>query len=421
MKKITLKSWIKNPFETLQKIVLPNGITIHAVTGPFSGYARSNFIFPTGSYLDENYKRGLSHFVEHTIFEEKKSILWNFTRQHGVSMNGFTNTSHNYYHMNTYENFPIFLEGGKEYSGFMDVFQETQEILFQESSIDKKIIEKQQQIISQEFYKKFPHGDKEFFKKVETFPYWILNSLGSSESIQSITLEDVVSFKKNYYRPENCTVVLVCSEVILKQVIQSLESVPVSQEKCIAKIPPMEKFFSKGSDWTVSRWDLDKKEKVLVLNNLVCDYENLEIISAICIPWIHDNLLEELREKRKLVYSVDTNKNFNQLYSMIDLRVSVDSEEIKGVQEYFDFFFETVRVNKNFFERIKNKQLRDLRCLDITTENQLLLKMRNSLVYYGKVITFQEEIDLLEKVTLYDVNNFLDFFAQNRNKHVIYP
>ncbi len=172
-----------------------------------------------GSF-NEAKNRGISHYIEHNLFNGSSHLKPNEFVEKVVSMGGQYNASTNTTNTDYFINSPLHKE--KDFDTFIKMHADMlQNPLFTEKMLDK---EKGPVISEIQMYEDDP-SDKAFNLMVKNLfgikcDYQGLIA-GSSKTIANLTRQDVVNYYNEWYRPDNMTTVVV-GEVNPDQAVKTI-------------------------------------------------------------------------------------------------------------------------------------------------------------------------------------------------------
>ncbi len=150
-------------------------------------------------------------------------------------------------------------------------------------------------------------AEKEFLRTLFLSGPYRHPTIGTKESVPGLTREGVLTFYKTYYRPNNCILSVVgdiTEEEVRTGLIPSLERMSAGD----IPIPAVETVFSKGP--VTSRIDRRITQANIILGNPGISRENPDFYALSVMNYIlggggfASRLLEEVRDKRGLAYSV---------------------------------------------------------------------------------------------------------------------
>ena len=254
---------------------LPNGLRLIHTTSP-TNVAYCGFAIDAGTRDELPQEQGMAHFVEHLIFKgtEKRKAWHILNRMENVGgdLNAYTNK-----------------EETVIYSAFLkEHFNRAAELLADivfHSVFPQNEIEKEVEVIIDEIQSYEDSPSELIFDDFEEliFPNHPLgrNILGNPELLRQFTSEDARKFVHSHYRPENM-IFFVQGDIPFQKVIRTLE-------KVTSDIPQ----FEEGSK--TRKLPSEYKPSKLILHNILGG------------PGMNSRLNISLREKRGLVYNVESN------------------------------------------------------------------------------------------------------------------
>ena len=310
----------------MKRVVLKNGLTVITKSRPTKSVAIEVSV-KVGSNYEKPSQRGISHLLEHMIFEGTKTRtrkqIADEIESLGAEYNAATSTERTYFYINIFKRF----------------FNRALEILadiIQNPALDEKAFQKEKKVILDEInlvnddpkVYQFILFEKTLYKK-----YPVKNPIyGNAEAIRKITRQDLMDYYKKYYIPNNMVITVsglgngvtkkiekafTFKKKQLKQIIFPKEPKPKSSRK-IEQKNTSHSYISLGYQ-TVSR-----KNK---------DSYILDVIQAILSKGLSSRLFEEIRIKRGLAYDVGAINETNINYGYFVTYVSTDIKHIPLVKE----------------------------------------------------------------------------------------
>lgn len=182
---------------------LKNGLLVVLKSEPFSQISVVNILYRVGSKNDPQNKTGLAHLFEHLMFCGTKNVKSydKELQKVGGSNNAYTNFDiTNYYCIVPTVNLETALLLESDRMANLDVSKESLEI--QKNVVTEEL---------KESYYNTPYGDAFLHLMPLIFPkyhYYSHPIIGDKEHIKSISLEDINTFKKRYYTPDNAILVI---------------------------------------------------------------------------------------------------------------------------------------------------------------------------------------------------------------------
>lgn len=186
-----------------KKFKLDNGLTVINHHDTSSSIAIFNLLYNVGSKHEVSTKTGLAHFLEHMMFEGSKNVP-HFDKslaESGGSSNAFTSPDVTNY----YVNLPA--------SCIETAFWLDADRMF-DLSLTEERFEVQKKVVQEEFKQRYlsqPYGDiwhliREMTYKVHPYQWPTIGK--KLQQIDEMTVEDLRSFYKQFYHPQNAHLVV---------------------------------------------------------------------------------------------------------------------------------------------------------------------------------------------------------------------
>ena len=195
--------------ETLYTEVLPNGLTVYLL--PKAGYHKTYGLFSTNyGSLDNRFvplgesepvtvPDGIAHFLEHKLFEKEAGDVFQVFGKQGASANAFTSFTKTSYLFSATDQIRLNLETLLDF--------------VQEPYFTKESVEKEKGIIGQEIgmYQDDPYFLQFSGLLAQMYPDHPLavDILGTVETIDKITPEDLYLCYRTFYQPSNMKLLVV--------------------------------------------------------------------------------------------------------------------------------------------------------------------------------------------------------------------
>jgi zinc protease len=191
-----------------EKVALSNGLEVILDQDRRTPIVTVNIWYHVGSKDEAEGRNGFAHLFEHVMFQGSKHVpedtFFRFLEQAGAtSINGTTSTDRTNY----FETVPANrLE--------LALWLESDRMGFLLDHADESTFKSQREVVKNERrqnYENAPYGLVVSFVRAEVFPkghpYHLL-TIGSPEDLDAASLEDVRTFFRTYYVPNNATLVL---------------------------------------------------------------------------------------------------------------------------------------------------------------------------------------------------------------------
>lgn len=188
----------------MKKIILDNGLRIVMEKRPFLKTVAISMVVKAGSVNETQRINGVAHFVEHMIFrwvrQKSQSGLMNDLESLGGNFYAVTQQCYTKYTINVLRQFTNI--------GLNNMCDILEKIVFEEKDVEKEkgvILEEIQQSYDQPFVMR----EEIFLKNLFKGHPLGLPILGVEQSIKNIKKEDLSSFYKKYYVPNNTVISIV--------------------------------------------------------------------------------------------------------------------------------------------------------------------------------------------------------------------
>ena len=397
------KAQVWDPYADFQKTVLPNGLTIYSAYWERS-WMQVRFCVHTGAAYDPVGKSGLAHFVEHMLAPNLENNFKVIKNIGGRATFGNTSLYFTEFHFDI----PL------KVSAIEKVFSMFGKIL---SNVpNDTFLEKERLIILQEFYRKYPCKNNyminhmQFQNNFQSTPLEnFLGVLGTPETINLISIDDIKDFFKAHYDFSNMNIVVV-GGITHADVVKYIENSIFSTgevgklcniPKCISNIPlpknnetilQLSEFFpgyvsdvSSFCSWTIIPGHFSKKL--------------IEMYVAIT----RNVLTHEIRWKSGGTYNVNVEYEFIGGCYQLSIGTMFDPSNLDFVREAFFVKFLGVPKSEKVFNAMKHEILMSYHIPDLTV-NDFCENARSDLVRHGRIITTKEEIANLRSVSFDDYN-----------------
>ena len=254
-----------------------------------------------------------------------------------------------------------------------------------------------------------------------------LPTIGTEESIQSIDTTMLRDYFDKYYCPSN--MVLVGAGCLAQSQLHQLAQTHFGKIPRRGTAVPKDFFAdSVREDQTEPQFrvqeDVDSQDEVQICFRSVSynhpDYYAASLISRLFDDGVSSRLQKVLREEQGLAYSVECRATSLADTGTIDFDVSVRPEKVAAiVQVIFDEIkkFLNSGVTLEELDHIKKRYMYDL-AMELDEPGKQASRYGFSELY-SKVITLEEERDLVESITLEDIRQMAELVFKARNLNVV--
>ena len=402
---------------------LANGLTVVTVEMPHIHTIEVAMFVRAGLRFENNNNNGISHFLEHMMFRGNRkypdSISLNLEFEKiGRDLRASTLSEYTYYGFSPHYDQ---LERG------MELFAE----FFTDPTFPK--IELEREIILEECLEDLnAEGENVDINNVacalmyEDNPL-ALPTIGTEQSIQSIDAAMLRDYFEQYYCPSN--MVLVGAGCLAQAQFHQLAQTHFGKIPRRSTAVPRDYFLNTvREDQTKPQFrvqeDVDSQDQVQICFRSVSynhpDYYTACLISRLFDDGVSSRLQKVLREEQGLAYSVECRVTSLADIGTIDFDVTVRPEKVMAIIEVIfgeiKKFLDT-GVTLEELDHIKKRYMYDL-ALELDEPCKQAARYGFSELY-SKVITLEEERDLVESITLEDIRRVAEPIFKARNLNVV--
>jgi len=402
--------------------VLDNGLRIVTAHMPNMQSLSLGFWVKTGGRYESEKISGISHFLEHLLFEGTKSRSCKQIKQEiegvGGSLNGFTG-----------EEFTCYLV--KVLTKHMDLSADVLSDMILSPALTDASIEKERSIIMEEIkmYMDLPgHFVVEFLNEL-LWPNHPLGMFltGTQKTVNSITRKDMVDYKNKFYTPNNI-VIAAAGPIDHQRVVDSCR-------KYFVKLPkqPTVSFkevvqTQKSPRLNFSHKDTEQMHMAMGVPAVSVDDPDRFIVSLLHVILganMSSRLFEEIREKRGLAYEITTSiKRYKDTGSFVIIG-GIKNDKLSQAVEVIIKELKKIKkesVGKAELQRAKEFYTgQTLMALEDTSDHMLYIG--EQLVLRDKVANPAEILKKIEKITAGDINRIANkiFLSEKLNLAAIGP
>ncbi len=397
-----------DPYEFSKKEI--SGVPVYYKNLPWAPCIHIRVVFNTGAFNDPVGKEGMSHFLEHMIFDgcpslpDKKAIkAWSKLNALNT-WNAWTSFDETAYWLECLpEKFNTAISGMKDmiFNSFFrseDVEHE-RKVITQESwgrFVNEKFLAYNKQLLKNLFH---GHVHSRF-----------ATALGWPETIAKISREDVISWHKQNYGIGNMFIILtgdVEEKHIdgLKDFLKDLPKVNKKIEDCGLLGKPEQKSFVKTAD---EIGQIKEQVEISVFRVSKERPYNKNEIDNLSRKLIYDILYERLRIENSLCYGVNVNSFSMKNYFQVFMCVKTEEKNIELVEKEFKNVINEI-IDKKYvtrFETIKKMYLEQMKSQEFLSEDITDSTLSEIVRFNGHIVTQKEQLEEAEKVTYDNVAEF---------------
>jgi len=379
-----------------QRTVLDNGIRVLSERMPHFDSVCIGVWILAGSRDEREHENGISHFLEHLLFKgTEKRTAQDIARaidSVGGSMNGYTAREYTCFY-------------AKVLNRHLDLAVDLLSDILLHSRMDAEEIEKERSVIFQEV-KMVEDTPDDYVHDLFNRAFWGDHPmgqpvLGKTESIQSLSREQIVRYLEDHYRSDRM-IISVAGNIEHDQVFDIVGQA-FSQSRSGSKV--MKRVTPRGMS-TASVLERRTEQVHFCLGTEGLAYMSSRrfasfILNTVLGGGMSSRLFQEIREKRGLVYSV-----FSYLPSYMDtgLLVVYAAAERETVSEVIQLIlreFETLRRNPISEEELRTskEQLKGNLLLSLESSDTRMTRLAKNEIYFNRFLPVDEVIDRIDSVT----------------------
>jgi len=345
------------------------------------------FALRAGAIHESLGEKGISHFIEHMLYKgtkkrSAKQIVGELERK-GADVNGFTSEELTAYWC-------------KLPSEHLDVALDVLSDMIKNSIFDEKEFEKERNVIFEELKMYHDNPQAYVLKEITKLLYggsFQVDIIGTVETMNSLSREDLVRRFKKFYNPEN---LILCA---------------VGDCDFDFLVDFAEKNFKKGKNEDLWRPAFNKKNQIKTEKRKGLDQANLvfayhaplrkekensiaEVLNCLMADGMSSRLFSEIREKRNLAYSVKGSCDHGKYFAHNLVYVGTTKENVGEVKKII--LQEFLKVSKNLTEKE-------------------LIEIKEQLISQYKISMENSQVQLFNLLAHESINNAKDFYDFEKN------
>ncbi|MCT4544170.1 MAG: insulinase family protein [Vallitalea sp.] len=388
---------------------MDNGICVIGEENPYVRSIALGIWIKNGSVDENENNNGISHFIEHMMFKgtNKRTArdIADEMSEVGGRINAFTGKEYMCYYAHTLDN-------------HIDVALDVLSDMLLNSKISEEDMEKEKGVIIEEInmYEDSPEEIVHDLIQEKAYSGSSLsyNILGTKESVNSFTREDVKEYMEKHYIPDNIVI-----SVVGKYDFDEMFDKISSKFSVLKKKDKIDRVKELGYKKCFVTKDKDIEQVHLCMsfpsvNYLSKDIYILSILNAILGGGINSRLFQSIREEKGLAYSIYSYAETYNITGMMNIYAASNptqiEEVIKAAMEEINLLLE-----KGIDIKELNKAKEQLKSnLIIGFEN-----MNSRMSGYGKIKLMLDKIksqdEIIEGINAVDLDGFLRFARETFN------
>jgi len=392
----------------MKKYKLKNGLTILHEQKKSKSVAISVLV-KVGSNHENDKNRGISHFLEHMLFEGTRKRkdsreITNEIEKIGGDINAYTTTDRTVYYVKILK---------KHFDKGLNVLSDMiQNSVFREDKVEKerKVILKEIDMVNdQPRFLQWILFQKALFRKNNARHA----TYGTKETVKAITREEIITYYRNHYLASNTIVTIVGDVSSVRKKIEGHFS------RVLDLAPPKyeEELEAKNTKKSV------KIKKKLNNSYMVLGYKTvprlnresyvLDLIHGILGRGQSGWLFEEIRNKHGLAYEVGSNHEASKDYGFFAVYTNTDKKNIRKIQKIIMELFQRLK-------KISDEELKDAKNYiegQFYMDNEDNFRNADKLGYWEMIKEAklaENYVKAIRKLTKKDITNAVNKFL-NKN------
>jgi predicted Zn-dependent peptidase len=395
-----------------KKETLANGVRIITEKIPFVRSVSLGIWVGAGSRDEFDENNGIAHFIEHMMFKgtsnrTAKDIAETLDAV-GGQLNAFTSKEYTCYY-------------AKVLDEHFDIAVDLLTDMFFNSLFKEDDIEKEKNVILEEI-KMYEDAPDELVHDIFANTLWCGHALGrpiigNEKIISKIDKTELINFRNEFYSPD-CLVVAVAGNIDHQQVMERLEPL-------FAAIKPRvktRKYAAPKTQYRVSSKNKDTEQVHLCIGTpgLPLNDENiyaLHVMNTVLGGGISSRLFQEIREERGLAYSIYAYHSSYQDAGLFSIYAGLSQSNLDKVMSLITKELKAVKADGISSEELvrAKEQLKGSMFLGMENVSNRMSRLGKSELCLNRVVTFEEAVDKINKVSLDDVKSLARNFFKSEN------
>lgn len=394
-----------------QIATLANGLRVvtHRLEGEVSYIG---LVTGAGSRNEPAELEGLAHFVEHTVFKGTRHrsswAISNRMEQVGGELNAYTSKEETM----IYTNAPAGYE-----SRALDLLAD----LVKNASFPKAEIEREREVIIEEINSYRDSPSDSVYDEFEELAYsgcpLAHNILGTPESVRSLTGEDARGFIDRWYTPRNM-VVYACGPGDPNKYLKLTEK--YFGDLNFAETPRIRETIPALTPFDETR-DRDNHQANTVIGTRVFNREDPRRFALFLLnnylggPCMNSRLNLEMREKRGLVYTVESNVSLLSDTGLFTVYFGTDPSSVKKCEKIIRREIDRLaqnRLSDAAFNRISRQYCGQLLVSSDHRESRAMA-LAKSVLYFNQIVDIRATTERIRSVTAEDFREMAQLIAGN--------
>ena len=389
-----------------------NGLTLAVTNMQGFDSVAFNIFVKTGSVNETEGNYGISHFIEHMLFKgTKKRNAYQIAKELeslGANVNAYTDKEETtYFFKSTNEN--------------LEPCVEILSDMFFNSVFDSKEMAREKKVVCEEIsmYNDDAYSKSELL--VNSIFYagtkYANDVAGSKQSVKSLTKQKIVDYMQKFYTPQN-TIISFSGNITLKQAEKLFEKYFLTnynltlkdEVKCDEKVIKVKNQKPVITTKTVKKYKDNEQSHICISYKCCSQYDKnkyaIFIMNNALGRGMSSKLFQRIREQLGLVYSISSSSYCNVAGGDLTIHFATTTKNVplalKSIKNEIDLLIKNGLTETEFLDA-KNNYISSVK-LAWENTSSMNTKICQNIKNYGKDITKQDILNIIENITLKDVN-----------------
>ncbi len=396
---------------------LNNGVRVITEFIPYVKSFSLGFWFNVGSVFENKTNNGITHFIEHMVFKGTKKRtakkISDDVESLGGYLNAFTSKEHTCFY-------------GRGLSQHLHKTFEVIADMVQNPKFDEKDIYNEAGVIIDELYDIEDTPEELIFDKFESSIFkghpFELPIIGTEKNIRSFRQSQLKKFVHSNYRNENLYIVA-SGYVKHDEIVRYAEKYIIPSERVKKRSLPKIPFCTNDPIFI----EKDIQQTHILIGVQAPGFDSKRRITAGLISHIlgegsSSRLFQELREKNGIAYQINTFLNSFQNVSTLGAYFSTADNQVPKSMKLIKRELEKIKEKKVTFVELNRakESIKGNLLMSLEGTTNRMMRIGNSMLYYGTIKSVEESINEVESVTREDIIKEANRLLNLKKAHTLF-
>jgi predicted Zn-dependent peptidase len=398
------KSELDSPETTLQKTVLPSGLTVITERVPQVRSVSVGLWVNTGSRDETTETSGISHFIEHMIFKGTKRRTFQqinrYMEEVGGYMNAFTSKEQTCFYTRCLD---------ENLDRAIDI---TTDIVFN-SIFPEKEMAKEKDVVIEEMKNTEDTPDDLIFDEFEKklyLPHPLgMPIIGTEETVRSFSRQDLKSYMKQHYTTGQ--MLLSCTGNLTHEAVLNLVEKSLAKQSLVSKMPKAKSYEQRL--YTPSQNEVAKPiQQAQVVFGFPFvrsdkDYHAMHLLNTALGSGMSSRLNLNIREKHGLAYTVYSFINSSRDTNAFGVYIGTDKEKVTKAITLIKAELQKLAAKPLSTKELDlaKSQLKGSVIIGLESMSNRMMRIGKNQFYFGRNVTSDEFITSINAVTPAEIQN----------------